>query len=69
MATNYTGLISCRNCAHASFMQWFNNPVIAYCDAREERMVADSVHLCNMYVYRNNADREITHYDHYDISQ
>ena len=67
MATNYPGLIRCRNCSHATFMQWFKNPVIAYCDIREERMVADSPHLCNLFVYRDNSDRKITHYDHYEI--
>lgn len=47
-------------------MQWFKNPVIAQCHVYDERMVADSAHRCKMYEYRDNADREVQHFDHYE---
>lgn len=68
-APTNTILVSCRNCAHATFMQWFKNPVIAYCDAFDERMVADSQHRCKLFEYRDNSDREIQHFDHYDTPE
>lgn len=62
-------LVSCRNCAYATFMQWFKNPVIANCAALGERQVADSQRRCKLFVYRDNSDREIQHFDHYDITE
>ena len=49
-------------------MQWFTNPVIAKCAALETRMVANSMRRCKYYQYRDNSDRPIQHFDHYEES-
>lgn len=59
-------LISCRTCAHATFMQWFENPVIAQCAMFGDRQVADSMRRCKQYHYRDNSDRPVQHFDSYE---
>jgi hypothetical protein len=57
----------CITCKHASFKQWFDNPVIALCEvAHGERFVAEIRRVCPNY---EETDKEpvIEHHDHYDI--
>lgn len=58
-------LVSCINCAHAVYMQWMKNPVVAHCLVGDERQVAQSLRYCKMYKARNTPP-EITHYDSYE---
>lgn len=57
--------VSCLDCANGVFMQWFNNPIIAYCKKREERMVAESLRICPLFKQSLVLEREITHFDDY----
>lgn len=58
--------IRCIDCIHGTFMQWFENPIIADCNALNERMVAQSRRLCKEFEPSGNSNPEITHYDHYE---
>jgi len=61
--------VSCLQCAHGHFMQWFANPIVAYCDERHERMVACSQRICSDFKESRNPKPEITHFDHYELGQ
>ncbi len=58
--------VKCLDCRHGSFMQWYENPIVAYCDVFKERSVASSRRLCKMFVPSHVAQPKITHYDSYD---
>ncbi|MBO4906485.1 MAG: hypothetical protein J5486_05565 [Bacteroidaceae bacterium] len=58
--------VRCIDCIHGSFMQWFENPIIAQCDVFKERMVAQSRRLCKDYVPSGKSNPEVTHFDHYE---
>ena len=58
--------VRCIDCRKATFMQWFENPVIALCKDQNERLVAASRRLCRGFVPSGNANPEIQHFDHYD---
>lgn len=63
--TNKENKIRCIDCAHATYMQWFENPIIAMCNMRNERMVAESEHICGMYQDAGPRKPEIQHFDCY----
>jgi hypothetical protein len=62
-------LVHCLECAHGVFMQWFDNPVVAYCRETEERQVAMSPRLCPNYRRSLAAEPEIHHFDCYAEGQ
>lgn len=67
MAAKYS-MIRCIDCTHGSYMQWFHNPIICYCDAFEEKFVAEARRVCENYDERPTpVDREtgVVHHDHY----
>jgi len=61
-----SNFVKCINCRHAKFMQWFENPIIAYCKLFHQRQVAEAKRNCRDFVPSNIKDPEITHYDSYD---
>jgi hypothetical protein len=61
--------VSCLHCAHAQFMRWFNNPIIAYCFEEHTRTVAESQRICSLFKPSGNPNPEITHFDHYEEGQ
>ena len=64
--------VNCLGCKHAHLMQWFDNPIVAECEVRHERMVAEAKMYCSSFAPSGVRDRrllEIEHFDHYDSSQ
>ena len=61
--------VSCLHCAHAQFMQWFNNPIVAYCYEEHTRMVAETQRICSLFKPSGNPNPEITHFDHSEENQ
>lgn len=57
--------VKCISCTHASYMQWFENPIIADCHILHERMVAESKRVCKLYNKSSITNPEVTHYDSY----
>lgn len=57
-------LVTCSDCAHSTLMQWFSNPVIAYCNTRNEKEVAQARRLCQSYE-QTKRPKTIKHYDSY----
>ena len=47
-------------------MQWFTNPIIAYCHTLKQKQVAESRRICKHFVPSGNPEPEIVHYDHYE---
>ncbi len=64
MAAVKNEMIRCIQCKHGTFMQWFKNPIICKCHVFDEKMVAESKHLCDEYEERSD-EPEIEHFDHY----
>lgn len=54
------------DCSKATFMQWFDNPIVAHCAEWDERTVAASKRICKAFVPAGNGERDVTHYDSYD---
>ncbi|MBP3830156.1 MAG: hypothetical protein IJK15_06055 [Bacteroidaceae bacterium] len=50
-------------------MQWFENPVIAYCSQTDQRQVAASRRICKMFAESGIENPEIKHFDHYEKSK
>ena len=69
MAKKSTTLIRCIDCKNADFMQWFDNPIIAHCHEYEERMVAESKHLCADFIPSGVKSPVIQHFDHYVMEE
>ena len=57
------------NCKNATFMQWYENPVVAYCSVLKERLVANSKRVCKMYAASGVANPQIEHHDDYHEEQ
>lgn len=58
--------VRCIECKHGMLMQWMQNPIICECECLNERFVAESKKLCQLFEARNTtAPPKITHYDHY----
>ena len=58
--------VQCLQCSHANFMQWFTNPIIAYCHTLKQKQVAESRRICKHFVPSGNPEPDIVHYDHYE---
>ena len=58
--------VRCLECRHATFMQWYENPIVAQCEQLNERMVAQSKRVCKLFSPSGNKDPHVTHYDNYD---
>lgn len=61
--------VHCVNCSHATFMQWFDNPIIAVCDIFHERMVGEANRICRHFNSSGITDVNqivIQHFDSYD---
>lgn len=59
----------CVECRHATFMQWFENPIIAVCEILHERMVGEARRSCKFFEPSGITDigqLNIQHFDHYD---
>lgn len=61
--------VRCLNCKHATFMQWYENPVVAYCSVAKERLVANSKRVCKMFVESGVTHPQIEHHDDYREEQ
>ena len=61
--------ITCLACKNGVFMQWFKNPVVAYCRDREERVVAEAPRYCRAFEPSGNPNPEIHHFDRYELHQ
>lgn len=62
--------VRCAMCRHATFMQWFQNPIVADCHHLNERMVAESRRVCKFFEpsgAKELSDITIQHFDHYDM--
>ncbi|MBQ6434268.1 MAG: hypothetical protein IJJ94_10060 [Bacteroidaceae bacterium] len=57
--------VKCIECKHATFMQWFENPVIAICDVTKQRQVAQAKRLCQSYA-ESGVEPDIQHFDSYN---
>ncbi len=57
--------IRCLDCANATYMQWFKNPVVCECKAFEERFVAEAKHNCDEFEKRTTPV-VIQHFDKYE---
>jgi len=64
MASTQT-MVKCINCKYATYKQWFENPVIAFCHLKNSREVAESNRSCKEYIQRTSA-AEIEHLDSYN---
>lgn len=54
----------CLTCAHGSYIQWMNNPIIAICSINKDRQVAEAKRVCKEYV-PSKKEPVVTHYDSY----
>ncbi len=45
-------MVKCINCKHATYKQWFQNPVIATCMLKMSKEVAESKRICKEYAER-----------------
>ena len=61
--------VRCLDCKHATFRQWYENPIVAQCSIFNERMVAQSNRLCKEFAPSRNAHPDIEHFDNYDIAK
>ena len=64
--TSEREFVRCLECRYATFMQWFENPIVAQCSQLEERMVAQSNRICKLYSPSGNQHPEVKHFDSYD---
>lgn len=69
MAKPTSTFINCLECKNGIFMQWFENPIIAYCCDRRERMVAQAPRTCPFFKPSGITDPEIHHFDTYENHQ
>ncbi len=65
MAQKQETFVKCMDCKWADLMQWFENPIVAQCNKRNERQVAATRRICKEYAERTT-EATITHYDHYE---
>lgn len=62
---NQSSSVQCIDCQWAKLMQWFENPVIALCERRDERQVAATRRFCKDFIKRTTQPT-IQHFDSYD---
>jgi len=41
--------VTCKDCRNSYICQWFDNPMVCFCDKRMDWQVADTVRLCSQY--------------------
>lgn len=59
-------MVRCIDCKHGSYMQWMQNPIICECECLNERFVAESRKVCQLYEARSKQGApQIAHYEHY----
>lgn len=58
--------VRCMECRHATFMQWYENPIVANCSQLGERTVAQSNRVCKLFAPSGTAHPAVTHYENYD---
>ena len=58
-------MVCCISCKHATYKQWFNNPVIAFCGLHNSREVAMSKRVCKDFTERPG-EPVIEHLDKYE---
>ncbi|MCF0195867.1 MAG: hypothetical protein HUK03_01235 [Bacteroidaceae bacterium] len=58
--------ISCITCIHASLMQWMQNPIIAHCQVRDQREVAEVKRSCKEYKENSEKNPAIQHFSKYE---
>lgn len=63
------GFVHCLECTHGVFMQWFDNPVVAYCRETNERQVAAASRICPNFRRSHVAAPDIHHFDCYAKGQ
>ncbi len=61
--------VSCVSCARAILMQWFQNPIVAFCKEKQERVVAQSRRVCSDFEPNPDPSPEVRHFDCYDDHQ
>lgn len=66
---NDKDFVCCMSCSRGIFMQWYENPIIAYCRVKKERMVAESRRICQSFSPTVDANPEIHHFDTYEEGQ
>ena len=57
-------MVKCINCKHATYKQWFQNPIIAMCMLKMSKEVAESNRICKEYAERRG-QAEVEHLDSY----
>jgi hypothetical protein len=50
-------------------MQWFTNPVVAFCSEMGERQVAATQRKCKLFQPSGIKNPPIEHFDHYEPGQ
>ena len=66
---NENVFVTCMECKWSELMQWFENPIVAQCNAKGERQVAATKRLCKEYAV-STEEKTVTHYDKYeDVKQ
>lgn len=63
--TRDTSSVSCTECAHATLMQWGDDPIIADCNAHGCREVASHRRTCNNYEPSAHLPKPIKHLKKY----
>ncbi len=63
--TEKTDFVQCLQCKRATYQQWYDNPVIAFCNVTNEKQVAATRRICKDFRPRLG-EPEITHHDSYD---
>lgn len=69
MAKTDKDFICCLECKHGIFMQWYQNPIVAYCREFHERMVAQAPRTCPLFKPSGIENLEIHHFDRYEKHQ
>ena len=62
--TSEQEMVKCINCKHATYKQWFQNPIIAMCLVKMSKEVAESNRICKDYAERIGPP-EVEHLDSY----
>ena len=69
MAKSEKEFICCLECKHGIYMQWFENPIVAYCRELHERVVAQAPRNCALFKPSLIENPEIHHFDRYEKRQ
>ena len=69
MAKSNPDFVCCLECRNGIFMQWFSNPIVAYCRELRERVVAQAPRNCSFFMPSGIENPEIRHFDSYQKRQ